>query len=346
MKILLVKSLIAVAILGSAVGVRAAEVQEVTLKVHHFLSPQATQQRLLLQPWCDKLAKDSNNKLKCQIYPAMQLGGTPPQLYDQARDGVADVILTLAGYSANRFPRMEVFDLPFMMTNAEATSRAAWDYYETFAKDEFAETHLLALNVHGPGNIFTVSKKVEKMDDLRGLKLRAPTRQTNKMLAMMGATPVGMPVPQVPEAISKGVIDGAVVPYEVAPAIKLNELVKHVAETDRSYNALYTTVFVLTMNKAKYESLPAELKKVLDANSGRELSGQFGKAMIAGDIPGKEKVVSAGVEVHVIPKAELENWKKATDQLDDDWVKDVTAKGFDGKALLQGAKDLIKKYTK
>jgi TRAP-type C4-dicarboxylate transport system substrate-binding protein len=346
MKAILVKSLIAAAILGSAVGVRAAEVPEVILKVHHFLPPQATQQRLLLQPWCDKLAKDSNNKLKCQIYPAMQLGGSPPQLYDQARDGVADVTFVLAGYVANRFPRMEVFDLPFMMTNAEATSKAAWEYYEKFDKDEFAETHLLALNVHGPGNIYTVNKKIEKMADLRGLKLRAPTRQTNKMLAMMGATPVGMPVPQVPEAISKGVIDGAVVPYEVAPAIKLNELVKHVAETDRSYNALYTTVFVLAMNKAKYDSLPPALKKVLDADSGLELSGQFGKAMMEGDVPGKEKVVSSGVEVNVIPKAELENWKKATDQLDDDWVKDMNAKGADGKALLQGAKDLIKKYTK
>lgn len=343
MKTLLVKSLIAAAILGSAVGVRA---EEVTLKVHHFLNPQAPQQRLMMQPWCDKLAKDSNNKLKCQIYPSMQLGGTPAQLYDQARNGDVDVIFVLPGYTPNRFPRMEVFDLPFMMTNAEATSRAVWDYYETFAKDEFAETHLLALFVHGPGNIYTVNKKVEKMDDLRGLKLSAPTRQTSKMLAMMGANPVGMPVPQVYEAIAKGEIEGASLPYEVAPAIKLNELVKHVAETDRKYNALFTTVFMLTMNKAKYESLPADLKKVLDANSGRELSGQFGKAMTAADVPGKEKVVGSGVAVHVIPKAELENWKKATDQVGDDWVKHMTATGYDGKALLQGARDLIKKNTK
>ena len=346
MKKLLVKSFIAALILGSAASANAADTPQVVLKVHHFLPPMATQQRLLIQPWCDRLAKESNNKLVCQIYPSMQLGGSPPQLYDQARDGVADVTFVLAGYVANRFPRMEVFDLPFMETNAEATSKAAWEYYEKFDKDEFADTHLLALNVHGPGNIYTVNKKIETMADLRGLKLRAPTRQTNKMLGMMGATPVGMPVPQVPDALSKGVIDGAVVPYEVAPAIKLNELTKHVAETDRSYNALYTTVFVLAMNKAKYDSLPPDLKKILDDNSGLKLSGEFGKAMMEGDAPGKEKMVSAGVEINVIPKSELENWKKATDQLDDEWVKDMDAKGADGKALLQGAKDLIKKYTK
>ena len=105
MKKLLVKSLIAAAILGSTAGVRA---EEVTLKVHHFLNPQAPQQQLLMQPWCDKLAKDSNNKLKCQIYPSMQLGGTPAQLYDQARNGDVDVIFVLPGYTPNRFPRMEV----------------------------------------------------------------------------------------------------------------------------------------------------------------------------------------------------------------------------------------------
>lgn len=342
MKKLLVRTLIATALAGAAL---TAQAQEVTLKVHHFLGPQSTQNTAMFGAWCDKLAKESANKMKCQLYPAMSLGGTPPQLYDQAKDGVADVIWTVAGYSANRFPRIEVFELPFMMTNAEATSRAAWDYYETYAKDEFPDTKILAVHVHGPGNIYTTKKKVEKLADIKGLKLRAPTRLTNKMLAMMGATPVGMPVPAVPEALSKGVIDGAIIPYEVAPAIKVNELVKHAAETDRAFNALYTTVFIVAMNKAKYESLSPELKKVIDANSGREFSAFLGKTQAGADIPGKEKVVASGVEIHVIPKSELDNWKKATDQLDDDWVKDLTAKGHDGKKLYQAAQDLVKKYT-
>ncbi|MBF1163926.1 MAG: TRAP transporter substrate-binding protein [Dechloromonas agitata] len=337
------KCLLAGAILAFGGLVQA---QEVTLKVHHFLGPQSPQQTLLLTPWCEKLAKESANKVKCQVYPAMSLGGTPPQLYDQAKDGVVDIVFTIAGYSANRFPRMEVFELPFMMTNAEATSKAVWDYYETHAKEEFADTKLLALLVHGPGNIFTTKKKVEKMEDLRGLKLRAPTRMTSKLLASMGATPVGMPVPAVPDALSKGVIDGAVMPYEVAPSIKMHELVKNTAETDRSYNALYTSVFIVTMNKAKYEALPADLKRVLDANSGRELSGTFGKALSGFDVPGKEKVVASGVNINVIPSAELERWKKASDALDDDWVADMNKRGHDGKKLLQGAQDLIKKHTR
>jgi TRAP-type C4-dicarboxylate transport system substrate-binding protein len=343
MQKILLRTLIAGAMAGA---VCIAQAQEVTLRVHHFLGPQSVQNTAMLGAWCDKLANESANRLKCQLYPAMQLGGSPTQLYDQAKDGIADVIWTIAGYSANRFPRMEVFELPFMMTNAEATSRAAWDYYSTHARDEFADTRILAVHVHGPGNLFTTRKKVEKLSDIKGLKLRAPTRLTNKMLAMMGATPVGMPVPAVPDALAKGLIDGAVLPYEVTPGIKVNELVKHAAEPDRHFNALYTAVFIVAMNKAKYESMPADLKKVMDANSGREFSAFLGKTQSAADTSGREKVLASGVQINVIPKAELDLWKKATDQLDDDWVENLTARGHNGKFLLQSARELITRYSK
>jgi TRAP-type C4-dicarboxylate transport system substrate-binding protein len=337
------KPLIAIALILGTLSVQA---QEVTLKVHHYLSPQSNQHITMLGAWCEKLAKESANKLKCQIYPAMQLGGAPAQLYDQAKDGVADVVWVPAGWAGNRFERMEVFELPFMMSNAEATSRAAWDFYDTHARDLFADTKMLAVNVHGAGNINIKDKPIKTMADLKGLKLRGPTRTITKMLQMMGATPVAMALPQVPESLAKGVIDGAVVPYEVAPSIKLNELVKYTMETDRSFNALYTTVFLTVMNKAKYESLPADLKKVMDANSGQDFSAFLGKAQAAGEIPGKEKMLASGVQISVIPKAELENWKKATDALDDEWVKTQNSKGQDGTKLLKAAHDLIKKHTK
>jgi TRAP-type C4-dicarboxylate transport system substrate-binding protein len=343
MKKLLVKTLLAASIAGTAFAVQA---QEVTLKVHHFLSPTTFIHTGVFQPWCEKIAKESNNKMKCQIYPAMQLGGTPPQLYDQAKDGVADIVWTVLGYSANRFPMSEVFELPFMMTNAEATSRAAWDFYQNYSKHELKDTHILAMHVHGPGYLFTTKKQMNTMADFKGMKFRAPTRLTNKMLGMLGATPVGMPVPAVPEALSKGVIDGAVIPYQVVPSIKVNELAKFAAETDPKYNALYTTVFVIAMNKAKYESLSPDLKKVIDANSGQDFSASVGRIQEADDGPGREKVKASGVAINVIPAAELEKWKKATDSLDDEWAANITKLGHDGPKALQAARDLIKKYTK
>jgi TRAP-type C4-dicarboxylate transport system substrate-binding protein len=343
MKKFLQQTALAAGLMAVGFGVDA---QTITLKVHHFLGPQSIQHTTMLGDWCKNIAKDSNNRLKCDIYPAMQLGGTPVQLFDQTRDGVVDVAWTLQAYTA-KLQKLEVFELPFMMTNAEATSRAAWDYAQKFAADDMKDVKMLAVHVHGPGNIYTKNKAVTTMADLKGLKVRAPTRQVNKMVAMMGATPVAMPVPQVTEALSKGVIDGAVIPYEDAPGLKVQELTNFTAETDRSYNALYTTVFVVPMNKAKYESLPADLKAVIDKNSGREFSAFMGKTQAGQDVPSKQVFVDAkNQKITVIPKAELENWKKATDSLDDAWVKEMTAKGMDGKAMLDGATALIKQYTK
>lgn len=325
----------------------SAQAETITLKVHHFLGPQSIQHTTMLKTWCDNIAKDSNNRLACQIYPAMQLGGTPPQLFDQAKDGVADVVWTVAGYSAGRFAKSQVFELPFMMTNAGATSRAAWDYVQKYAQDEYKDVKLLAIHVHGPGVIFTKNKPVTKMEDLKGLKMRGPTATVTKMLANMGATPVGMPVPQVPEALSKGVIDGAVIPFEVAPGLKVHELTKFASETDRSSPALYTTVFVVPMNKAKYESLPADLKAVIDKNSGRELSAFLGSTQEGNDVPSRKIFAeTAGYTITKIAPAEVDRWKKATDHLDEEWVNDMNKRGVNGKAMLEDAQALVKQYTK
>ena len=343
MKSLFKKTALLAALTLAAVGVQA---QTVKLKVHHFLGPQSIQHTTMLGDWCKALDKDSKGRLQCEIFPAMQLGGTPVQLYDQTRDGVVDVAWTLQAYTA-KLQKLEVFELPFMMTNAEAPSRASWDYAQKFMQDEFKDVKLLAVHVHGPGNIYTKSKQIKTMADLRGLKVRAPTRQVNKMIATMGATPVAMPVPQVPDALSKGVIDGAVIPYEVAPGLKVHELTNFTAETDRSFNALYTTVFVVPMNKAKYESLPADLKAVIDKNSGIELSAFMGKTQAGHDAVGK-KIFSEtkNQTVTVIPTSELQNWKKATDSLDDAWIKEMNGKGLNGKELFDTANTLIKQYTK
>ena len=329
------------ALLATAVQVQA---QEITLKVHHFLSPLSPAHTKLITPWCDKITKESGGKLKCQIYPAMQMGGTPPQLYDQAKDGVADIVWTLPGYTAGRFPLVEVFELPFMMRGYEATSRALWDWVQANDQAEFKEVHPIAFHVHGPGVFHMVNKPIKTLADFKGLKVRAPTRGSNKTVAAFGASPVGMPMPQVPEALSKGVLDGAVMPYEVVPAVKVQELVKFHSETDASQPAVYTSVFIFAMNKAKYDGLPPDMKKVIDANSGAEASAFFGKAQGDADVPGRK--ASEKNTFNTISAAEIENWKKAAQPVIDDWVKDVTAKGANGKALLDSARSLIEKYNK
>ncbi|MBT0568839.1 TRAP transporter substrate-binding protein [Curvibacter sp. CHRR-16] len=320
-----------------------AMAQEVTLKVHHFLPATSAAQTLFINPWCDKIAKESNNRMKCQIYSSMQLGGTPPQLFEQVRDGVVDIIWTLPGYTAGRFPSLEAFELPFMMQSPEGTSKALWDYAQIHSANEFKDVKPLVFHVHGDGVFHMTKKPIKTMADLRGLKLRAPTRLTNKFIAMLGATPVSMPVPQVGDALSKGVIDGAVVPYEVVPAVKIHELVKYHSETDPAEPAFYTSTFVLAMNKAKYDALPADLKKVIDANSGQAASAGAGKAFLQADVDGKKLVNQAAI--NMISATELVQWKALGNKLAAEWVKEMNGKGMDGQKMLDDARALIAKYS-
>jgi TRAP-type C4-dicarboxylate transport system substrate-binding protein len=298
------------------------------------------------KPWMDKVEKESGGRIKIEAYPAMQLGGTPAQLYDQARDGVVDVVWTLPGNTANRFPRVEAFELPFMMSNAEATSKAYWEYVQTVAPDEFKDTQVLALHVHGPGVIHTVDKPVRSIADMRGLKMRAPTRQVTKLMGMLGATPVGMPLPAITDALSKGTINGCVIPWEVVPSVKVNELTKFHAEFDPAGGSLYTTTFVMAMNKAKYNSLAPDLKKVIDNNSGMATSAWLGKVQQGNDVPGRKTASDRGNTIYTVSPAEAQDFRRKSRTVEVEWVEDMNKRGFDGKKMLDTARSLIEKHTK
>jgi TRAP-type C4-dicarboxylate transport system substrate-binding protein len=332
----------AAATLGTPLAALAQ--QTVTLKFHTFMAPLSNVWLLMHKPWMEKVEKESGGRIRFEGYPAMQLGGTPAQLYDQARDGVVDIVWTLPGTTAGRFPRIEVFELPFMMNNAEATSKAYWEYFQTECPDEFKETQVLALHVHGPGMFHSANKLIKTPADLRGMKVRGPTRQVTRMLASVGATPVGMPLPGIPDALSKGTIDACVIPWEVVPSVKVHELTKFHTEFDNTGPALYTTTFVMAMNKAKYDGLAPDLKKVIDANSGLATSAWLGKTQQGNDPLGRKAAEDRGNTIHKVPADVREQFIKLSAPIDDLWVKDMDGRGFDGKKLLARAKELIAKH--
>ena len=320
--------------------------QSVTLKFHTFMAPMSNVWLLMHKPWMEKVEKESGGRIKFEAYPAMQLGGTPVQLYDQARDGVVDIVWTLPGNTAGRFPRIEVFELPFTMNNAEATSKAYWEYVQTVAPDEFKDTHLLALHVHGPGMFHSKDKLIKAPADLKGMKVRGPTRQVTKMLGAVGATPVGMPLPAITDALSKGTIDACVIPWEVVPSIKVNELTKFHSEFPANKPALYTTTFVMAMNKAKYDGLAPDLKKVIDANSGLATSAWLGKTQQGNDPAGRKTATDRNNTIYQITDADTEAFRKLSSQIDEEWVADMNKRNFDGKKLLETARALIAKHGK
>jgi TRAP-type C4-dicarboxylate transport system substrate-binding protein len=335
---------------GAALALGAAApagAQDVTLRIHHFLPPSSTAHVQFMKPWADKVMKEAGGKLKVDIFPAMQLGGAPPALYDQARDGVVDIVWTLPSYTAGRFPTAEVFELPFMAAlSSEVGSQAVQEFAEKHLyKDDFKDVHPLAVWEHAPGLFHMVSKEVKTIDDLKGLKLRFPTRQFGEALKALGASPVGMPAPAVPEALQKAVIDGCVFPWEVVPSLRIHELTKfHTAvEGERG---LYTSVFIFAMNKRKYEGLPPDIKKVIDANSGMALAKELGKVWDEAEKPGLEAAKKVGGTVYALPAAEVQKWKAATQPVIDAWMADMKKRGKDGKALYEEANALYDKYSK
>ncbi|MBX9698297.1 MAG: TRAP transporter substrate-binding protein, partial [Acetobacteraceae bacterium] len=317
--------------------------EAVTLRLHHFLPAVSNVHRFFLQPWAQKIQADSQGRLRIQIFPAMQLGGAPPQLFDQARDGVADITWTLPGNTPGRFPRIEVFELPFVAhKRAIVNCLAVQEFAEKNLREEFREVHPLCVWAHGEGLIHA-RRPVRTMEDLNGLKLRFPSRLNGEALRALGAAPVGMPVPQVPEALSQGVIDGAVVPWEVVPALRLQEMVRNHTEVPGS-PTLYTATFILGMNRARYEGLPADLRAVLDANSGAAAARM---AAVPWDERGpivEADVRRRGNEIIVITEEEKARWQRTTRPVVDAWVAGSRERGFDGATLLAEAQELVAKH--
>ncbi|MFZ5964990.1 TRAP transporter substrate-binding protein [Thalassococcus sp. BH17M4-6] len=316
---------------------------DVTLRMHQFLPAQANVPKNVLMPWAEKVMAESDGRIEIQHFPSMQLGGTPPELADQVVDGVADIIWTVAGYTPGRFPRAEVFELPFTMTNAEAVSRAYWTLAEESMMDaDFRDMKVLGLWVHGPGLIHSKSP-ITGLSDLNGVKLRAPTRATTTLFKELGATPVGMPVPAIPEALSKGVVDAAVIPWEVTGALKVAELVGN--HTEFGEDTLYTTTFIFAMNKDRYNALPDDLKAVIDNNSGLEFSAFAGKQMQADDGPAREAAVERGNNIITLTPEQTAEWKEAAAGVADAWVAEMDEKGMDGQGLRARAAELIEENT-
>lgn len=312
-----------------------ASAQEVTLRLHQFLPQDSFVPAQILTPWAEAVEAASDGRIKVQQFPAMALGGKPSDLVDQAVDGIADVVWTLPGYTPGRFPHTEVVELPFMSRDAGATSRALWQMAEGWADSDFKDLHLLGIWVHGPGVIHS-ARPVEGLADMQGLNLRAPSRAASMLLEGAGAAPIGMPAPAIPEALSKRVIDGAMLPWEVTSSIRVGDFVDNHTEFDGP--AIYTAVLMLAMNKDRYEALPDDLKAVIDAASGLAFSEQAGRVQQGADAAMREAALQAGDKLVVIGADAAQDWHALGAEVVSDWAE---AQAFDGAALVDQARDTI-----
>ena len=335
----ILKATVAALALASAATVATA--QEVTLRFQHFVSPNSANPTHFMEPWARKVEADSNGRIKVEIYPFMQLGGKAPAMYDLIRDGAVDGGWVIPGYQPGRFPEAEAMELPFMVTkSAEEASRAAYIFTQKHLMDDFADVHVIAAHMHGRGLVHKKGPAVESVSDFDGLKLRGPSRPATLLLDKLGATPIGMPVPAFPEALARGVVDGGVITWEMSPSLKLDELTD--SHTDvAGENSLYNLYFIWAMNKDRYESLPDDLKAVIDANSGLMASAWAGRAHDTGDATGRQVMSDAGNQIATLSDSVTAEIQTLGAEVTAEWIAEMTERGLDGAGLVADAQAAV-----
>jgi TRAP-type C4-dicarboxylate transport system substrate-binding protein len=320
---------------------------QVTLKLHHFLPPKAPAHTKMLVPWAEDVEKAAGGKVKIEIFPAMALGGKPPELINQVRDGVVDIVWTVNGYTASLFPRSEAFELPFVHTNnATATNLAMREMYLNGAiAEDYKDVKVMFLHVHAGQAIHMVEKEVRSPDDLKGMKMRIPTRTGAWIIEALGAAPVAMPVPALPQALSKKVVDGAFIPWEIIPPLKLQDVTKVQVEGPNRVR-FGTTTFQVSMNKGTWAKLPADVQKAFDANNGESRWREVGKVWTDSEDGGIALAKKAGNTHIQLTEAQLAQFKQKLEPVVQRWIDEVKSAGVDGKALVDQARALIAKHSK
>ncbi len=323
-----------------------AVAQEFTFKLHHLLSAQAPAHTQMLAPWAKQVEENSGGRVAIEIYPSMSLGGRPPELISQARDGVVDLVWTVNGYTPGLFPRTEVMELPGVFVNDPvAANLSLYDMFESDLREEYTGVEVMFLHVHAGQGIHMRNQLVRSPGDMNGLKMRIPTRTGAWIIEALGASPVSMPVPDLPQALQKGAVDGAFIPWEIIPPLKIQEQTQYQIEgTDMA--RFGTTTFQVSMNKARWDSLPADIQQAFKDASGREWWGRVGELWRAADDFGIGLAVDAGNEHVVLTEDETAAFFDALEPVVDRWISEVNEKGIDGAGLVAQARELVSANTK
>ncbi len=297
--------------------------------------------RRSLVPWAKRVEENSGGKVSIEIYPAMTLGGRPPELINQVRDGVVDLVWTVNGYTPGLFPRSEVFELPGVHKNdTAATNLALAELFESDLKDDYKGVEVMFLHVHAGQGIHMTDTEVRSPADLEGKKMRIPTRTGAWVIEALGASPVAMPVPELPTALQKGVIDGAMIPWEIIPPLKIQEQTEYQIE-GADKERFGTTVFQVSMNKARWDALPDDVKKAFRDASDATWSEEVGNIWAGADDFGIGLATKAGNTHITLTPEETAVFNEALAPVVGRWVDEVSEKGIDGNALVEKARAAV-----
>jgi TRAP-type C4-dicarboxylate transport system substrate-binding protein len=291
--------------------------------------------------WCEELGQRTKGQIKCNVLP--RAVAAPPATFDAVRNGLVDVSFTVHGYTPGRFTFTQMVEVPFLGDSAEATSVAFQRMYQRHP--QFAEEHkgvkVLAVFTHGPGIVLNTKRPVTKMDDLAGLKWRIGGGMINDITKALGMNVTLKPAPESYELLSTGVMDGTLFPAESVEGFKIDKVIKYAT---RFPGGLYNTSFVFMMNQAKYDSLPADVKKVIDEMSGEYAARMMGRGWDNVDRRGLAFMQAAGVQFTQADPAFVKAVGEKTAPVIDAWVKAAEAKGLpNARKMLNDYRAEIKK---
>ncbi len=344
MKLTALKSAVAASAL-TLVAASGAFAQEYTFRLHHLLGAQAPAQANMLEPWVEAVEEASDGRVSIEIFPAMSLGGTPPELVQQARDGVVDLIWTVNGYTPGQFPRTEVFELPGVYLNdIKATNLAMHDMFDEYLADDYQGLEVMWLHVHAGQAIMAVDKEIRSPADTEGMKMRIPSRTGAWVIEALGASPIAMPVPEVPSALSKKVVEATLLPWEIIPPLKLQNQIDYFIEGhDRT--RLGTTTFQVSMNQDRWDGLPEDIQQIFRDASDRDWWGEVADVWRAGDDFGIKMATDAGKTHVTLTEDETDAFITALEPVQQRWIDEVSSKGIDGAGLVEAAQSAIAENT-
>lgn len=312
---------------------------ETTQLTYSIFFPPTHGQAKAGEAWAREIEKRTNGQVKINVLAGGAL--TPAdQCFDGALKGISDIGMSCFAYTRGRFPVMEVLDLPMGYPNGRVATRVANEFFRKFMPKELAEVKLLYIHAHGPGLLHT-KQPVTTLEQLKGMKIRS-TGLSAKVTEALGAVPVAMPQGQTYESLQKGVVEGTFAPIETLKGWKQGEVIK--STTDCS-DIGYTTAMFVVMNLKKWNSLPADVRKVME-----EVSAQWidlhGKVWDQIDQEGREYTLSLGNKIVSLSTEENNRWKKAVRPIIDDYVKEVSAKGLPAQQAVTEVENLISQYGK
>ena len=323
-----------------------ANSQEYTFKLHHLLSAQSPAHTRMLEPWAKQVEENSDGMVSIEIYPSMSLGGRPAELVSQARDGVVDLVWTVNGYTPGLFPRTEVMELPLVYVNDPvAANLSLYDMFESELMQEYSGLEVMFLHVHAGQGIHMRNQVVRSPSEMDGMKMRIPTRTGAWIIEALGASPVSMPVTDLPQALQKGTVDGAFIPWEIIPPLKIQEQTQYQIEGSGGVR-FGTTTFQVSMNKARWDSLPEDIQAAFKDASGRDWWAEVGEIWQSADDFGIGVAVEAGNEHVVLNEEETSEFQSALEPVVARWISEVNEKGIDGARLVETARELVSENTR